>query len=162
MSKHHFFIIPVFLFTVFISSPAQSIELEHVVGGGIGLPYGGIGANYELGINDYFAPVVGLGLFPENIGWNAGARLYYPGRDAKFRGRLTALYGTNTVLERTVSGNKEYDTDTGLSAGLGINWRFGDRWAFDADVFLVDHDTPPGYTKEGSDVKGALGFSFRW
>lgn len=57
---------------------------------------------------------------------------------------------------------RQLDTDTGLSGGLGINWRFGNRWAFDADLFVTDYNTPPGYTKEGSDVKGALGFSFRW
>lgn len=162
MNKHFYLIISAFLFTFVFSAPAYSNQLEHVIGGGIGLPYGGIGANYELGINDYFAPIVGLGLLPEDIGWNVGARLYYPGRDAKFRGRLTALYGTNTLLERTVAGEREYDTDTGLSGGIGINWRFGDHWAFDADVFVVDYDIPVGYEEQGSDVKGSLGFSRRW
>lgn len=145
-----------------ICTTAFGNQIEHSVGGGLGLPYGGVGANYELGLNDFFAPTVGLGWLPENLGWNAGARLYYPGRDSKVRGRLTALYGTNTVLERNVLGNKDYKTEEGFSGGLGLNWRFTDRWAFDADLFVVDQDVPPGYTKEGSDVKISLGFSRRW
>ncbi len=164
MNKNLYLIISALLLTFTFSAPAYSNQLEHVVGGGIGLPYGGgIGGNYEMGVNDYFAPIVGLGSLPENIGWNAGARLYYPGRDAKFRGRLTALYGTNTILETTFAGSKKYDTKTGLSGGLGINWRFGDHWAFDADFFVVDQDIPEGYKQEDSVVAaGSLGFSWRW
>lgn len=162
MHKHLYIIIPAFLLTFAFSAPAYCNQLEHVIGGGIGLPYGGVGANYELGVNDYFAPTVGLGFSHENICWDAGARLYYPGRDAKFRGRLTALYGTNVIREKITLGKKEYDADTGLSGGLGINWRFGNHWAFDFDLFVADRNIPYGYIKQGSDIKGALGFSWRW
>ncbi len=162
MKKHLYLIVLTFLFTLTFSAPAYSNQLEHVIGWGLGVPYGGIGANYELSVNDYFAPTVGLGLLPENIGWNVGARLYYPGRDAKLRGRVTALYGTNTLLKRTIWGKEEYDTDTGLTGGIGINWRFGDHWAFDADLLALDHDTKPGYENNDSTLKGSLGFSRRW
>ncbi len=146
-----------------ICSSALCNQVEHSAGFGIGLPYGGVtGVNYELGLNDYFAPVVGIGVLPDNIGWNVGARVYYPGREAKVRGRLTALYGTNTLLETSTLGSKDYETEEGFSGGLGVNWRFAEHWAFDADVFVVDSDVPAGYTQEGSDVKGAIGFSYRW
>jgi len=161
MFKSKRFIIAVLLIFSFSSVPAFSAELEHVVGAGIGLPYGGFGVSYELGVCDYFAPVLGVGLLPDNIGWNVGARLYYPGRDAKFRARLTALYGTNTLVEHKHS-NDDYDTETGMSGGVGLNWRFAPHWALDADFFVVENDVPDGYEQEGSDVKIALGCSFRW
>ncbi len=161
MKLKHILIIPLFFFTTLFSTPAFSAEFEHVFGTGIGLPYGGLGVNYELGVCDYFAPVIGLGIIPDNVGWNAGARLYYPGREAKLRARLTALYGTNAVIEREYS-SEDYDAETGLSGGIGINWRFARHWAFDADLFVVDQDIPNGYKEEGSDVKISLGCSFRW
>jgi hypothetical protein len=162
MSKFRFFIIPLFLLTLCFTAPAQSREIEHCFGYGIGLPYGGVGGNYEAGISDYFAPLIAIGFLPDNIGWNLGARLYYPGRDAKFRGRLTALYGTNTLVEKAYWWDTEYETANGFSGGLGFNWRFAKHWAFDADLFAVDQDVPSGYTEEGPDLKISLGFSSRW
>lgn len=161
MKPQSIFIILLFLVVTFFSTPAFCAKFEHVFGAGVGLPYGGLGVNYEFGVCDYFAPVFGLGLVPDNVGWNAGARLYYPGRESTFRARLTALYGTNTIIERADS-DEEYDTETGLSGGIGINWRFAQHWAFDADLFFVDQDIPDGYEKEGSDIKISLGCSFRW
>lgn len=148
-----------------IPSSAFAAELENVIGIGLGLPYGGIGVNYELGLTDYFAPTFGFGYVPDNVGWNVGARLYYPDRNAKIRGRATILYGTNVLLEKRswFGGEEEYETDEGISAGLGFNWRYSQGWAFDADVFYTDYEIPQGYEeKVGSEVKLSLGFSSRW
>lgn len=134
---------------------------ENVFGFGFGLPYGGLGINYELGLNDYLAPTIGVGYLPENIGWNAGVRLYYPGRDYILRGRITALYGTNTLLERKGSGS-DYKTETGISVGIGFDWRFGEEWGFCGDLLLADKDTPAGYEEKSGDIFLALGFSYRW
>jgi hypothetical protein len=162
VSKQPFMTIPVFLLMLAFSSPVHSTQLEQSYGLGLGLPYGGLGVNYELGVNDYFAPTLGLGYLPDNIGWNAGVRFYYPGRDARFRGRLTALYGTNVILKKTIAGNTDYDTQTGMSGGLGFNWRFGDYWSFAVDLFVVENDVPAGYEEKGSEVKFTLGFSRHW
>lgn len=138
-------------------------SIENVLGFGIGLPYGGLlGINYEFGINDYMAPTFGMGLQPDNVGWNAGFRLYYPGRDSIFRGRATVLYGVNTVIETIIEGSEsKYDTETGLSGGVGFNWRYHKNWAFDFDLFFVDSDIPEGYEKKGGHIV-SLGFSRRW
>lgn len=143
---------------------AHGNSIENVLGFGYGLPYGGIlGLNYELGINDYMAPTFGMGLLPDNVGWNAGFRLYYPGRESIFRGRVTVLYGVNTVLEHVIVGSdSEYDTETGFSGGVGFNWRYRKNWAFDLDLFIIDSQIPEGYKEEGSDYKVSLGFSRRW
>jgi len=154
------------VFVCVIQPSAFAAELENAIGIGLGLPYGGgIGVNYELGLTDYFTPTFGFGYVPDNIGWNVGARLYYPGRSANFRGRATILYGTNLLLEKRswFGGEEEYETDEGVSAGLGFNWRFSQGWAFDADVFYTDYEIPKGYEeKSGGEIKGALGFSSRW
>lgn len=145
-----------------VCASASEGSLEQSVGFGLGLPYGGVGVNYELGVNDYFAPTLGVGLLPDNLGWNLGVRLYYPGRDSKLRGRLTALYGTNTLIEYTGYGESDYKTKEGFSAGIGANWRFSKTWAFDADLFVAESKAPAGAEKKGGDVKFSLGMSRRW
>ncbi len=154
----------IMLFLSSLYTPVFADDIENVIGFGVGLPYGGFGINYELGLTDYFAPMIGVGALPDNVGWNVGARLYYPDRSAKFRVRATCLYGTNTLLEERSWWNneEEYTTDEGISAGFGFNWRFAQSWAFDFDLFYVDSDIPAGYEEKGSDVKFALGFSCRW
>ena len=142
--------------------PANANDNETVLGFGVGQPYGGIGVNLEIGFNDYIVPTAGLGLLPDNLGWNVGARLYFPGRDHKFRGRLTALYGTNTVLEKNSYSGTKYETREGFSGGVGFNWRLHPSWAIDMDLFLLDTDTPDGYEKQGGDVKISVGVSYRW
>ncbi len=155
--------VSILLFITAFCVPANANSMENVFGLGIGMPYGGLGVNYELSLNDYFAPTVGVGSLPENTGWNVGLRLYYPGRDHKFRGRITALYGTNTVLERERNNSdSDYDTETGFSGGIGFNWRFGKAWAFDGDLFFAESDIPEGYEEKGGDVKFSLGFSYRF
>jgi hypothetical protein len=151
-----------FIFTGLSLSPAHCDSLDHAIGGGFGLPYGGVGVNYELGVNEFIAPTFGVGLVPDNLGWNAGVRAYYPGRDYIVRGRLTLLYGTNVILEKEgVSGGDE-ETDTGLSLGVGVDWRFGEDWGVSADLFVADTDTPRGYEKVDNDIFMALGVSYHW
>ena len=142
--------------------PAKANSTEHVFGLGFGLPYGGFGVNYEIGVEDYVAPVGGAGYLPDNVGWNVGARVYFPGRESKFRGRITILFGTNVLLERKGYSKSDYSTEIGASGGIGLKWRFGTSSAFDADLFLVDPNLPAGYRETGSDVKVAFGFSYRF
>ena len=155
----------VFIASLCFSGTSYSAQIEPVLGFGVGLPYGGIGVNLELGMNDYFAPFAAVGSLPDNVGWNLGARLYYPGRGARFRGRLTALYGTNALVEKRdyyYGGDTQYDTEEGFAAGVGMNMRFSRHWAFDIDLLGADVNLPRGYERKGSDVLLALGFSRRW
>lgn len=159
-----FFINTAFILMILIglTFPGSANSIENVFGFGLGLPYGGIGVNYELSFNDYAVPIVSIGYMPDNVGWNGGIRLYYPGRESKFRGRITGLYGTNTLLEKKSSHSSQYNTENGFSGGVGFNWRFGQSWAFDHDLFFVNSDVPAGYKNEGNTVKISMGFSYRW
>jgi hypothetical protein len=151
-----------FMVTGFGLAPAQGDPLEHLLGFGFGLPFGGIGVNYELGLNDYIAPTLGVGFVPDNVGWNAGVRGYYPGREYYVRGRVTLLYGTNVILEKEGLSSSDKDTETGFSLGFGVDWRFGERWGLGADLFLADTDVPRGYEKMDNDIFLSLGLSYLW
>ena len=148
--------IPYSVLILIASCSAVGSEKSNTVGVGVGLPFGGLGVNYERQINDYYAFTIGLGALPDNIGYLAGFRLYYPKPDSKFRGRLSVLYGVNTI-EQDVHSD-DYETQTGFSAGPGLSWRFNNNWAFDADLFFVDNDVSEGYLEKGSSAKLSLGF----
>ena len=150
------------IFTGLSLSPAHADQLDHAIGFGFGLPYGGIGVNYELGINDVIAPTLGVGLVPDNLGWNAGVRAYYPGRDYFVRGRVTLLYGTNVILEKDSVSGSDKDTDTGFSLGIGVDWRFGEKWGLSGDLFFADTDVPRGYDKVDNDIFISMGVSYHW
>ena len=162
LKKLFYYVASIILILTGLCFSSHASSIENVFGFGIGMPYGGFGVNYELGLNDYLAPTAGVGYLPDNLGWAVGLRLYYPGRELKFRGRFTALYGTNTLIENKGFFDSEYETETGFSAGIGFNWRFGKNWAFDGDLFIADSDIPTGYEEKGSDVKFSLGLSYRW
>jgi hypothetical protein len=143
-------------------APAQGDSLEHVLGLGFGLPYGGIGVNYELGLTEYVAPTLGVGFVPDTFGWNMGVRGYYPGRDYFVRGRVTLLYGTNVILEEEGMSGNDKDTETGFSLGFGVDWRFGERWGAGGDLFWADTDVPPGYDKVDNDIFISMGLYYLW
>ena len=134
----------------------------HTFAGGLGMPYGGFGFNYEYALNDVFAPTVGLGYLPENFGWSLGVRLYFPERASAVRGRLSALYGVTTVLEKETVSGTDYKTDNGFSMGVGVDWHFGQFWGLAADIFFAETDTPTGYKEESDDIFLALGVNYRF
>jgi hypothetical protein len=155
--------VSIFLMLTGLRLSAHAEYPEHVVGAGIGLPYGGdIGISYQLDLNEYVAPTIGIGWLPDNIGWNLGIRAYYPGRDYYVRGRFTLLYGTNSEHEKIGASGSDYKTNSGFSAGVGVDWEFNENWGGCADLFVADIDTPAGYEKHDDDFFLALGFYYRW
>jgi hypothetical protein len=68
MSRFHLSFAAI-LFVIFISFSAVTSHADtigHTLGVGVGLPYGGMGVNYELAINDYITPTAGLGYLDNN------------------------------------------------------------------------------------------------
>ena len=135
---------------------ASAQDNEQAIGIGVGIPYGVLGVNYEVALNDYVAGTAGLGFAIEGLGWFAGGRLYYPVSD-KFRARLTAGYGVTAIV--TGFGS---DTLTGFAGGPGLDWRFGEKWSFQSDVLFITYDEPDGVSADGGNVKVALGFARRF
>jgi len=142
-------------------APAYAADGKSKVAFGLGLPYGGgVGVNYEHGITDHLAPTLGQGWLPDNFGWNVGLRVYFNDRDATLGWRITALYGVNTLLERP---DGDYETDEGLSAGVGLDWRYGKAWGFELDLFWADVDFDEAlYDEYGPEIKISVGWGKRW
>jgi opacity protein-like surface antigen len=134
-------------------------RVENSIGVGLGLSYGGIGANYELGLNDYVALTVGAGFMGDAFGYNGGLRLYVPGQDAAFRVRASVLYGANAVYGEDASKD---GTLTGLSAGLGAEWWFARAWALELDALYSAIDKSDDYELTGSEITVGAGLRFRF
>jgi hypothetical protein len=122
------------------------------VGLGLGIPYGVLGVNGDVGVG----PVeltAGLGL----LGWNVGARLYpslkYDKKGSPTGVRFSAFYGVNTILDTY----DDWELRTGLTVGVGA--RFG---PFDIDLLFPFSDIPDGYERASFDtpVKLSVGFRF--
>lgn len=157
--KKNIISLSIILLLLLAGMPALALDTEHVLGFGYGLPYGGkVGINYEFGLSKYFAPTIGAGYLSGNLGWNVGARLYYPFRDNTVRVRTTALYGTNALLK---GGSRNDETVEDISIGLGVNWRLKKGFNFDADIFYRHYDDIEGY-EGNNDIKPALGISYNW
>ena len=48
MNNNLSILIAILLLSIVVAVPAYSNQIEHSAGPGIGLPYGGVGGNYEL------------------------------------------------------------------------------------------------------------------
>jgi hypothetical protein len=140
---------------------AHAADGKSKIAFGLGLPYGGgAGVNYEHAVTDHFAPTLGQGWVPDNFGWNVGFRIYFTDRDAALQWRTTALYGVNTLLERP---DGDYETEEGLSVGLGLDWRYGQTWGFEFDLFWADSDFDEAlYDEYGPEIKISFGWGKRW
>mgnify|MGYP000530703033 FL=1 len=125
------------------------------IGVGVGIPFGGLGLNYEYRLNDYAALIMGLGFVPENVGYNAGVRFYYPKPTATFRGRLSVLYGVNAIEDNIYTD--KYETQTGLSVGPGLSWFFSKNLALDVDFLFTNYKASEGFTEKGPSTKISLG-----
>jgi hypothetical protein len=124
---------------------------------GVGVPFGGIGANVEAMLNRYFSVSLGMGIAAGNLGWAGGIRAYPIGSDQKVSPRLSAYYGTVAVLD---FGDHE-EVDEGAAYGIGLSWRNQPNTRVEFDLLYIDYDPPVGFVKEdGSDIDLMLGY--RW
>ena len=119
------------------------------LGIGLGIPYGGVGLNYETA--GQAVPTLGLGYVPGGVGWNVGLRYYLkPPGTTNMNWRITAFYGVNTILDT----GSEYDTRTGVSLAIGVKNAKG----FDADLVIPFTNVPAGYEEAGAALKLSLGW----
>ncbi len=120
---------------------ALGAESDNVTGGpGLGIPYGIIGGNLEVGFLDYFAVCAGLGLSPEGLGWCIGGRIYLAGSDSRVRPRLGYYRGIVGAVEYAWN---EYEDVKGNAAGLGMLIRINDRISIDGElIYIASWDYP--------------------
>ena len=111
------------------------------IGIGVGIPYGVIGANFEIDPNDYLGLTAGLGISPVSAdpGWVFGGRFYLSEREATTRFRLTLLHGiVGFVTNETSSDKTGYEKAiVGNALGIGLNYEpEGSKWSCDFDLMF--------------------------
>ncbi len=146
-----------------ISTTATAIS-RGKVGLGFGIPYGVLGANVEVGLNDIISLCAGVGIYPSGndvdnfsdleIGYAVGGRIYFAPRKSHFRPRIS-------LLRATVAINKSTDSFIdGFAPGLGLDWKFSHKWGMDFDLLYPIYDKPKGTHQEGGAVKISIGFGY--
>lgn len=130
------------------------------LGFGYGIPYGYLGLNGEYMLFDYFSITGGLGFSPGGAGWIMGIRIYMNEPSRRIRPRISALYGTVSVLSKRYGPEQTYENDQGYAYGLGFEWKFLDsgKHSLDFDLIMTDYDVPPGYEKKGPSIKFSIGY----
>jgi len=130
------------------------------LGFGYGIPYGHLGMNAEYMLYKYFSMTGALGYSPGGSGWIMGVRVYINEPERLLRPRISALYGTVSVLVKKYGPEEIYETDQGYAYGFGCEWKFLDsgKHSIDFDIIMTDYNVPPGYEKKGPSIKFSLGY----
>lgn len=112
------------------------------VGGGIGIPYGGIaGFNVEIHpfihgkdwLSEYFGVSLAAGFCYPGIGFNAGLRGYPMGRHRTFQPRIGFYLGSVGFIKYWSDSDILY----GGTVGTGSLIRLGRRSALDVELLLI-------------------------
>lgn len=106
-------------------------------GAGLGLNYGGIGANMSFHPHQMIGISGHLGHNLADVNAGIGFNLYLGSPDKVYRPVLKALYGYNAVII-IVDGSEYNKSYYGPSFGFGNSFRFGasKKHGFDVDLFL--------------------------
>lgn len=130
------------------------------LGFGYGIPYGQLGLNGEYTLFDYLSMTGGLGYSPGGPSWIMGVRIYVNEPARRLRPRISAMYGTVSVLSKKYGPEETYENDQGYAYGLGFEWKFLDsgKHSLDFDIIMTDYDVPPGYEKRGPRIKFSVGY----
>lgn len=132
------------------------------IGLGLGISYGVIGSNFECSPIEHSALTVGVGIAPGGLGWTVGGRIYFLGKERKFRPRFSILHGTVAILEtRYLYGRTDYRTVEGNALGAGFELG-SKKSSFDFDFIVPDFKIPEGYEKYGPPATIAIGYGFHF
>lgn len=153
------------LILVFLCSYAVLADSEFGsvrVGVGVGIPYGGIvGCHLEFSPIDYFAITAGLGVGLEKVNPTVGARVYFNGKDSRFRPRLGFYQG---MVADADQGFSDYKDITGTAVGVGFTWNIRHKVSMDFDIINIssfDTDMSQYTRQDNSDIKISIGVGFR-
>lgn len=151
--------------------PALSSEMKkNSYGLGLGVPYGVLGMNldYNIAPNLNLSGGLGTTLFA-GIGYNFGLKYFFAPIEKTFRTRVSAYYGVNSmILKQYGYKDDEGESYTGLSLGIGGEWRWGETKSkgLDFDIIFIatsgiDYDElrDEGFSfEEAGKVKISIGY----
>jgi hypothetical protein len=156
-----------------------AVEAKKVsVGVGFGIPYGVLGTNMDIHLVDNFDLSFGFGsTLLAGMGYNFGVKFHLASPGSSLRPRLSAYYGTNSVMENAPDngvsinddyyyyykanawGNSslgdDYESYSGITVGFGTEIMFGASKAngIDLDVLYL---VTTGYDKNKLESQGYL------
>jgi hypothetical protein len=154
-------------------------ELSQIVGKiglGLGVPYGVLGVNAEIG-TQYISLVGGMGtaMVVSDPGWGIGARAYFLNASHKWRPNITVVYGTTTMY--LITGDVEASgVLTGVGTYFSVDHDVGKRngFVFTYGLGFITHGEIPQDVKDkvsamgntlpsfGSPLKVMVGFNYRF
>lgn len=106
------------------------------------------------------------GVYQGVMGFAFGGRGYFLPKSSIVRPRITFLYGTVGVLEKTTFNYSSYKLTTsrdpinGTALGLGFNWKYSPKWGMDLDLLHPFYNQPAGSVKSGGDLKISIGLGY--
>jgi hypothetical protein len=124
---------------------------EGSYGLGIGVPFGGLGANVEYMFAENFAANLGLGLSLSGIAMNGGARVYFAPRKGNLRPMFDVYFGNNLLLLNS--------TSFGLNIGAGFKAMFDKRKKHGLEIELIYVLTSTGLYSYQTNSNSRVGFS---
>ncbi|MCC6502585.1 MAG: hypothetical protein IT362_05545 [Deltaproteobacteria bacterium] len=130
---------------------------------GIGIPYGGIGANAEMRLGRYFAATAGFGSMDGEPAASGGVRFYPLGHDRKVSPRVSAYYGSVTIIDWGIFSDRGRNSDEGMAYGAGLEWQNSTKYSLDFELLYVDYAVREGFTRtDEGDFKFVLGYGWRF
>ncbi len=169
-------VIAIFLFVIILNplfadgnvSEFGSRFKEFDFGIGIGIPYGGLGANVEAGKDTAFTAGLGVVPLPDasngtmQIGWSTGIKTYFKEIQPGVRLRAGILWGTVAISSKTTTNaltgtiSKDLQLQRGFAPIVGLR---GENWDFDV-AFPFGYTIPDGASETGGNIKFSFGFRF--
>lgn len=130
---------------------------------GAGIPYGGVGANLEININDYFVLTGGAGLIKGYLSTIGGLRIYMFSANNYFRPRISLYAGNVGIIENQGWNHTEkYDGLSGSAVGIGFDRKITDNISIDFDILRVFFQTPERAVVHGGNIKIAAGINYHY
>ncbi|MFH0801763.1 MAG: hypothetical protein V2A78_05180 [bacterium] len=150
-----------------IQADARTKVRTSEFGIGIGIPYGGIGLNAEVGSKFVFT--AGLGIVPfsdasdrnTQMGWCTGIKYYLTEPVSGLKLRTGLLWGSVAYSDRQTkdasgANRKAYDLLTGFAPIIGLR---GENWDFDV-AFPLAYSVPDNANLSSGRVMFSFGFRF--
>ncbi len=145
--------------------PSDELK-RNSIGLGFGIPYGGLGVNLDLNIIQNLNLSAGVGhTMLEGFGYNAGLKYFLCSAEKKYRPKVSAYYGINSIIETDYedSGESKTESFTGFSFGVGLQIMLGKNKIHGFDygiIFIATSDYEKHYEEAHLDELSRVSISF--
>lgn len=127
-------------------------------GFGLGVDYGGLGANIVAYPSNYIGTFIGLGVIPTGLGVNGGVKFGRPNTSHKVSPYLLVMYGYNAVIKVINASNLNrvfYGPTIGFGLDIKGNVLHPNHWSLGVGVPIRDGEVD-GYITNLKNVYGVV------